>query len=302
MKYILCIFFLYFKFIRIYSLGVNVGIGQISDIVINDDIWISYILKYNRTSDIKYFWRDINQLEKQRIAFPNHTSAIIAIQNNELPLTLDQSISIINLFKKYTFIKAITVGNEFDIKLNPNEFENTVLASMNILYDTMNKLDIQIPITTPLTMSLFGWEDMILQNEWEETFVNLLHFYNRTNSYLMFNIYPYLSWLNHKNLYTIEYVLSRMLSDKVNQIDKIKKEYGYDNVKLIVGETGWPTNGNEEANINNSYKYWKSIVNLPYDIYWFELLDEDLKPGSTEERYYGLFTKYGEYKFNGMYQ
>lgn len=302
MKVILIILFMFSILMSVCSIGVNVGIGQISNSIITDEKWLSYIKKYNITTDIKYFWRDINQLEKQFNELNYNTSAIIAIQNHELPLTIDQSLYIINLYKKFNFIKAFTVGNELDVILNPNDFDSKVIQSMNNLNVAMNKLNVSIPITTPLTMSIFGWEKMVLQNEWKEVFIKLLNFYKESNSYVMFNIYPYLSWLNHKNQYMLDYALTNMILDKINQIYKIIKFYGFDNIKLIIGETGWPTNGNDEANVKNAYKYWININNIPYDIYWFELIDEDLKPGFLEEKYYGLFTKDGKYKFSNIHQ
>lgn len=289
------------KLIITYSLGINIGIGQISNSLLNDDIWLSWIKTNNITSDIKYFWRDTNQLDKQFITYNSmqNTSAIIAIQNHELPLSIEAGLSIVNSFQKYSnIIKAFTVGNELDSKLDPYQFNTNVINSIKNLNIAMNRQNVSISITTPLTMSILGWEEMTLQNEWEETLLNLLDFYNQTNSYVMFNIYPYLSWLYHKDLYTLDYALTDMFSDKINQIYKIFEFYGFHNLKLIIGETGWPTEGNDGATKNNAYLYWQTIYNLPYDIYWFELIDEDLKPGSNEEHYYGLFTKNGKIKFD----
>jgi len=293
------------KIYNIYGLGINVATSQISDFVVNDDLWISWINKIQDTisPEIKYFWRDTTQLQKQYNAWKNKTSAIISIQNNELPLSMEQAFSILNIFNKYNhIIKAYTIGNELDSKLTPKEFKIKVWDSIQNLNHVMKEMNISIPITTPLSLSIFHWEEMILQNEWKETFLNLLQFYNETNSYIMFNIYPYLSWKNNKTKYTLQYSITTMFSDKIHKIEKILRSYHHYHLNLIIGETGWPTDDkleyNEGANVQNAYKYFNIIKDIKdYDIYWFELIDEGKKPGTDDEHYYGLFKTNGVYKF-----
>lgn len=80
---------------------------------------------------------------------------------------------------------------------------------------------------------------------------------------------------------------------------------GYKDIEIVVAETGWPYHGdNNEVgpSVENAKAYngglishLRSMVGTPLmpgksvDTYIFALYDEDLKPGPTSERSFGLF-------------
>lgn len=80
---------------------------------------------------------------------------------------------------------------------------------------------------------------------------------------------------------------------------------GFKEVEIIVAETGWPYNGdsnevgpsveNAKAYNGNLIAHLRSMVGTPLmpgksvDTYIFALYDENLKPGPTSERSFGLF-------------
>lgn len=80
---------------------------------------------------------------------------------------------------------------------------------------------------------------------------------------------------------------------------------GGSNVEIVVAETGWPYRGdvgeagatveNARAYNGNLIKHLRSMVGTPLmpgksvDTYLFALYDENLKPGPTSERSFGLF-------------
>lgn len=84
-----------------------------------------------------------------------------------------------------------------------------------------------------------------------------------------------------------------------------------DNLSIIVGEIGWPTDGDMNANIQNARQFNQGLVNHvssgqgtplrpgPMDVYLFSLIDEDLKsiqPGNFE-RHWGVFYYDGTPKY-----
>lgn len=79
----------------------------------------------------------------------------------------------------------------------------------------------------------------------------------------------------------------------------------------MVGEIGWPTDGNKNANNNNAKRFYQGILKKmahkkgtplhpgAMDIYLFSLTDENLKsiePGNFE-RHWGIFGYDGRPKF-----
>lgn len=80
---------------------------------------------------------------------------------------------------------------------------------------------------------------------------------------------------------------------------------GFKNVEIVVAETGWPYKGDSDevgASIENAKAYngnliahLRSMVGTPLmpgksvDTYLFALYDENLKPGPTSERSFGLY-------------
>lgn len=80
---------------------------------------------------------------------------------------------------------------------------------------------------------------------------------------------------------------------------------GYDDLEIVVAETGWPSRGDanevgtsvENAKLYNGnlIAHLRSLVGTPLmpgksvDTYIFALYDEDMKPGPSSERAFGLF-------------
>lgn len=80
---------------------------------------------------------------------------------------------------------------------------------------------------------------------------------------------------------------------------------GFKNVEIVVAETGWPYKGDSNEvgpSVENAKAYNGGLIahlrsnagtplmpGKPVDTYLFALYDEDLKPGPTSERSFGLF-------------
>ncbi|KAL9262257.1 Glucan endo-1,3-beta-glucosidase 6-like protein [Drosera capensis] len=86
---------------------------------------------------------------------------------------------------------------------------------------------------------------------------------------------------------------------------------GFGSMTVIVGEVGWPTDGNSNANVVYAQKFNQGLINrillgqgtpkrsTPPDVYIFLLIDEDTKgiqPGNFE-RHWGIFYYDGSIKY-----
>lgn len=92
---------------------------------------------------------------------------------------------------------------------------------------------------------------------------------------------------------------------KVDAVYSALGEIGFKDIEIVVAETGWPYKGdpNEvgpsldsaKAYNGNLINHLRSMVGTPLmpgksvDTYIFALYDEDLKPGPSSERSFGLF-------------
>lgn len=96
-----------------------------------------------------------------------------------------------------------------------------------------------------------------------------------------------------------------MFDAQVDAIRSALNSAGFPGVEIVVAETGWPYRGdadeagttvdNARAFNGNLIAHLRSMVGTPLmpgksvETYIFALYDEDLKPGPTSERSFGLF-------------
>lgn len=98
---------------------------------------------------------------------------------------------------------------------------------------------------------------------------------------------------------------NNLLDAQVDAIYAALLSLGYGDMEVIVSETGWPSEGDADeagATIENAQEYNRNLIarlgraqgtparpTVPLQAFIFALFNEDLKPGPTSERHYGLF-------------
>ncbi|KAL5219037.1 hypothetical protein ABZP36_019721 [Zizania latifolia] len=149
----------------------------------------------------------------------------------------------------------------------------------------------------------------------------ILGFLSKTSAPFMINPYPYFAYQSDPRPETLAFCLFQPNAGRVDagskikytnmfdaQLDAVKSalgRVGYGNVEIVVAETGWPTKGdageagatadNAKAYVSNLVAHLRSGAGTPLmpgksvDTYLFALYDEDLKPGPTSERSFGLY-------------
>ncbi|KAJ6770092.1 GLUCAN ENDO-13-BETA-GLUCOSIDASE BG1-RELATED-RELATED [Salix purpurea] len=148
-----------------------------------------------------------------------------------------------------------------------------------------------------------------------------LHFLSSTESPFWINAYPYFAYKDKPDDVPLDYVLFKpnsgmddpftklhydnMLYAQVDAVIFAIARMGFNGVEVRVSETGWPSKGDSDevgATLENAAAYNKNILrrqmnnegtplrpNMRLEVYLFALFNEDLKPGPTSERNYGLF-------------
>lgn len=125
---------------------------------------------------------------------------------------------------------------------------------------------------------------------------------------------------NSKPIRDGTYLYTNVFDANLDTLVCALKKAGYPEMKIVVGEIGWPTDGEKHANITNAKRFNQGLLHHVLsgagtparrgiiDVYLFSLIDENAKsiePGSFE-RHWGIFKFDGKPKYeldlSGMQQ
>lgn len=156
--------------------------------------------------------------------------------------------------------------------------------------------------------------------------VQISQFLSDNGAPVTVNIYPFISVYKDPN-FPLDYAFFDGYSSPINDNGRIYnnvfdanhdtliwalQKNGIGNLSIIVGEFGWPTDGDRNANIQNAQRFNQGFMSHisggkgtpmrpgPVDAYLFSLIDEDAKsiqPGNFE-RHWGVFNYDGTPKYN----
>ncbi|KAF7829684.1 glucan endo-1,3-beta-glucosidase 7 [Senna tora] len=224
-------------------------------------------------------------------------------------------------------IILITVGNEV-ITSNDQSLINQLLPAMQNLQNALNSASLggKIKVSTVHSMAVLRESEPPSSGRFHPSMMNvlkgLLGFNNASGSPFAINPYPYFAYKSDPNRpENLAFCLFQPNSGRVDSKTKIKymnmfdaqvdavrsalDSMGFKEVEIVVAETGWPYKGdsnevgpsleNAKAYNGNLIAHLRSKVGTPLmpgksvDTYLFALYDEDLKPGPTSERAFGLF-------------
>ncbi|PRQ31965.1 putative glucan endo-1,3-beta-D-glucosidase [Rosa chinensis] len=288
------------------------------------------LLKSQGITNVKLYDTDSAVLN----ALANSNISVVVCLPNELLSSAanDQSFADrwvqanISHYYPKTQIEAIAVGNEvFDDKNNTTDF---LVPAMKNIHTSLKKynLDSSIKLSSPIALSA-------LQNSYppsagsfkpdlvQPVIKPLLDFLQQTGSYLMVNAYPFFAYAANSDKISLDYALLKqnpgnvdsgnglrymsLLEAQLDAVSAAMSAIGHQDVKMVVTETGWPSNGDENeigAGKENAAAYNGNLVRRvltgagtplkPQDtlnVYLFALFNENQKPGPTSERNYGLF-------------
>ncbi|KAL5802393.1 hypothetical protein ACOSQ4_030698 [Xanthoceras sorbifolium] len=233
-----------------------------------------------------------------------------------------------NISKYYpsTKIEAIAVGNE--VFVDPKNTTNYLVPAMKNLYNSLKKyqLDSSIKLSSPIALSAlqnsYPSSAGSFKPELVETAIKpMLDFLRQTGSYLMVNAYPFFAYSANSDVISLDYALFKenpgvvdsgnglkynsLFDAQVDAVFAAMSALNFNDVKMVVTETGWPSIGDEKetgAGQDNAASYNGNLVRRvlsgsgtplrpkePINVYLFALFNENQKPGPTSERNYGLF-------------
>lgn len=218
------------------------------------------------------------------------------------------------------------------MKAYKGAFEKTIFPALKNVQKALNKAGLgeKIKATIPQNADVYdsgsqGPSAGTFRPEIRDLMVKISRFLAQNNCPFMVNIYPFLSLYENED-FPIEFAFfdgggkgvqdqniryTNMLDANLDTLSYSLKKAGAHNVKIMVGEIGWPTNGHKQANVKMAEKFYDGLLkklatnkgtplNPGYiEVYLFSLTDENKKsiaPGFFE-RHWGIFRYDGQPKF-----
>ncbi|KAK6927752.1 Glycoside hydrolase family 17 [Dillenia turbinata] len=229
-------------------------------------------------------------------------------------------------------IRYVAVGNEpFLSTLNGTYLTTTFPALQNIQAALVSAgLGSQVKVTVPLNADVYESSTNLpsggdFRSDIHDLMVEIVKFLSDNGCPFTVNIYPFISLYNDPS-FPVGYAFfdgySPPLNDGGTTYDNVfdanydtliwaLQKNGYPNISIIVGEVGWPTDGDRNANPTYAQKFNQGFMNRvmqgkgtplrpgTIDAYLFSLIDEDAKsiqPGNFE-RHWGIFNFDGTTKY-----
>lgn len=238
-------------------------------------------------------------------------------------------------FLPSTQIRGIAVGNEV-LGSNDHELWEVLLPAVKNVYNAISRLHLteKVEVSSPHSEGVFGVSFPPSACTFKEDILQymkpLLQFFQQIKSPFYINAYPFLAYMSDPEHIDINYALFKsnpgIRDSKTNlhydnmfeaQIDAAYaalEKAGFEKMEIIVSETGWASHGDESeagANVQNAKTYNYNLrkrlakkkgtplrPKVPIRVYVFALFNENLKPGPTSERNFGLFKPDGSISYD----
>ncbi|KAL6991460.1 hypothetical protein U1Q18_009572 [Sarracenia purpurea var. burkii] len=226
-----------------------------------------------------------------------------------------------------TKITEIAVGNEVFTGDGDTALMANLVPAMASIHAAVAQLglDQYILVSTPCSLAVLAESYPPSAGRFRPELAGimpqLLQFLSNTKAPFWINAYPYFAYKDQPNKISLDYVLfnpnSGMIDPYTNlhydnmlyaQVDAVifaAARMGFGSLEVRVSETGWPSKGDGDeigATVVNAAAYNRNLVRrqlggegtplrpkLRLEVYLFALFNEDLKPGPTSERNFGLF-------------
>ncbi|KAJ4780558.1 hypothetical protein LUZ62_064815 [Rhynchospora pubera] len=336
---LLCVFFPIGSSFSFGGRGIGINYGRLGKNLPPPDIAVKLITS-SRIKHVKTF--DMDPVVIQAFTKSNITLSL-CIPDEELPalasdptradLIVQRSIL---PFIHTTKISSISVGNE--VSMMPDLAPHLLPAIKNVYYSLKKfKIHKRIKVSTTHSVAVLAIRSPPSHGIFQESIAGpimkpVLRFLNKTQSPFMVNLYPYLTYKETSevpldfalftakpNLYYTDpntrFVYTNLFDILVDALNAAAASLGFNNLTLVVTETGWPTNGHENdyaASLQNAKLFNQRLIKhvmrvpvvgtpmrpgVPVMVYLFALFDEDLKVGEPTENHWGLFYANGSKKY-----
>lgn len=212
---------------------------------------------------------------------------------------------------------------------------NVTFPALQNIQNALNEAGVgdSIKATVPLNADVYGSPQNnpvpsagTFRSDISGLMTQIVQFLNQNNAPFTVNIYPFLSLYDNDN-FPVDYAFFDGVSAPIVDSNGIQytnvfdanfdtlvsalNAAGFGNLTVLVGEVGWPTDGDKNANLNYAYRFYNGLLQrlaanrgTPLrpgyiEVYLFGFIDEDAKsvaPGNFE-RHWGIFRFDGQPKY-----
>ncbi|XP_050213747.1 glucan endo-1,3-beta-glucosidase 8-like [Mercurialis annua] len=322
----------------VYGLGVNWGTQAINKLPPRT---VVKMLKDNGIQKVKLFDADKNTMSALA---GSGIEVMVAIPNDQLAVMNDYDRAknwVRRNVTTYHFnggvnIKYVAVGNEPFLTAYNGSFLNITFPALQNIQNALNEAGVgdSIKATVPLNADVY--DSPIDQpypsagrfrTDINDIMTNIVQFLHKNNAPFTINIYPFLSLYGNDH-FPFDYAFfdgapqpvvdkgtgiqyTNVFDANFDTLVSSLKAVGLGDLPIIVGEVGWPTDGDKNARMDYAYRFYNGLLprlaknsgtplrNGYIEVYLFGLLDEDAKsvaPGDFE-RHWGIFGYDGQPKF-----
>lgn len=241
----------------------------------------------------------------------------------------------VQAFLPDTHIRGITVGNEV-LGGADQGLEEALFGAIKNVYSSLNKLQLSdtIEVWTPHSEAVFANSyppsSCIFKEDVLVYLKPILDFFSQLGSPFYVNAYPFLAYKSDPEHIDINYALfqsnsgiydaktdlhyDNMFDAMIDAAYAALDSAGYHNMEVRVSETGWASSGDDNeagASAHNARIYNYNLRKRLFKkkgtplrpkaavkAYIFALFNENLKPGPSSERHYGLFKADGSISYD----
>nr|XP_048323700.1 glucan endo-1,3-beta-glucosidase-like isoform X1 [Ziziphus jujuba var. spinosa] len=225
--------------------------------------------------------------------------------------------------------RYIAVGNEVHVEDAETRYLLPAMQNIQSAISAANLQD-QIKVSTAIYSGLlensFPPSTSAFRGGASSFMIPIVTFLVNNGSPLLANIYPYFSRKDDPSI-PLEYALftasgtvvhdpntnldyQNLFDALVDSVYAALEKAGGQNLKVVVSESGWPSEGGADASVSNAQTYYKNLIDHvkngtpkrsgAIETYLFAMFDENTKDGNEVERHFGLFTadKQPKYQLN----
>ncbi|CBI27737.3 hypothetical protein VitviT2T_016202 [Vitis vinifera] len=320
------------------GVGLACNWGTISTHPLPPDITVK-LLKDNGFNKVKLFEAQPGVLRalgnsgiQVMLGIPNDFLAPLASSVGFAVKWVSQNVS--TYVSKYGVdIRYVAVGNEPFLKTYKDSFLQTTFPALKNIQAALIKAGLgeKVRVTVPLNADVYQTDSGLpsggdFRSDIHALMISIIKFLSDNDGPLTINIYPFLSLYADPH-FPVDYAFfsgnsTPIVDGSISYTNVFEANYdtliwaleknGFPSIPVIIGEVGWPTDGDSNANLQYAKKFNQGLVNRILrgqgtpkrsdapDIYLFGLLDEDAKsiqPGNFE-RHWGIFYFDGTVKYS----
>ncbi|CAN1799011.1 Glucan endo-1,3-beta-glucosidase 6 [Linum perenne] len=337
--------------VSLFTVGSGIGAnwGTQATHPLDPDIVVR-LLKDNGIKKVKLFDADYDTLRalgksgiEVMVGIPNDMLATMAAKVKNAEEWVSQNVSkhittdSVNIrCTKTTWLNSgsryVAVGNEPFLQTYNGSFLRTTFPALRNVQSALIKAGLanQVKVTCPLNADVYESASGLpsggdFRQDIHGYMLEIVKFLSETGSPFTVNIYPFISLYIDSN-FPAEYAFfdgdssplndggmsyNNMFDANHDTLVHALQKNGFGNMPIIIGEIGWPTDGDRNANVELARRFNQGFMSRisggrgspmrpgPIDAYLFSLIDEDAKsidPGNFE-RHWGIFTFDGQPKY-----